>query len=132
MFDVQLPHGWAEGSDIMPHIHWSPGNSTDTGAVRWGFEYTWANAEAAPGDAFPATTTIYFDDAAHGVAYSHQIATFPAVSGMGMRKSSVLMCRLFREGGHANDTFNTNAFAISFDLHIQLESSGSITEYPAP
>jgi hypothetical protein len=130
-FDCQIPHAWLEGSEVRAHIHWSPGNSTNTGAVLWGLEYTWCNAELAPGDTFPATQTVYFTDAAHGAAYSHQIAPFPNLDGTGKRVSSVLMCRVFRDATNGEDTFTGAAFALSLDFHIQLGSDGSVVEYPS-
>ena len=48
---VQLPHDYAEGTDLKLHIHWIPMN-TDTGNVVWEYEYTVASI----GSAFPATT----------------------------------------------------------------------------
>lgn len=126
MFDAQIPHTWLAGSDVHPHLHWSPGNSVSTGVVRWGLEYTWSNVN----DPFPASTTVYSEPAGAGVAYSHQIASFPALSGAGKRVSSVFSCRLFREGAHVNDTFPVGAFAISFDFHLQMSSDGTVTEFP--
>jgi hypothetical protein len=126
MFDAQIPHTWLEGSEVRPHLHWSPGNSTSTNVVRWGLEYTWSNVN----DPFPASTTIYSNSAAAGVAYSHQIAQFAALAGTGKRVSSVFSCRLFREGANGADTFPTGAFAISFDFHLQMSSDGTVSEYP--
>jgi hypothetical protein len=78
-FDVQLPHNWDAGTGIRPHVHWSPGNSTNTGSVVWRLEYTWANAVVAPGNVFPETTTLTVTQAAAGVAYSHQIAQWTEI-----------------------------------------------------
>ena len=79
-FEAQMPHGWVIGSEVRPHIHWSPGNSTNTGAVVWELEYTWQNA----GDeVFPATTTVTVQQVAAGVAYAHQIASFPPSTARG-------------------------------------------------
>jgi hypothetical protein len=126
MFDAQIPHTWDEGTEIRPHLHWSPGNSTNTGVVRWGLEYTWANAT----EAFPASTTLYVNAAAAGVAYSHQIAQFAPLDGTGKRVSSVFSCRLFREGANAADTFTVGAFGLSFDFHYQASGDGTVAEYP--
>lgn len=126
MFDAQIPHTWLEGSDVHPHLHWSPGNSASTAVVRWGLEYTWSNVN----DAFPVSTTVYVNAPAAGTAYAHQIASFGALSGTGKRVSSVFSCRLFREGANAADTFPTGAFAISFDFHLQMSSDGTVNEFP--
>lgn len=126
LFDLQLPHTWLPGSEIRPHVHWSPGNNTSTDVVRWGLEYSWANAVTG---ALPATETVYAEQAAVGTAYAHQIAAFTALDGAGFRLSSILVCRLFRDADHDNDTFDAAAFAVSFDVHILNATGGSVFEY---
>lgn len=46
-------------------------------------------------------------------------------------ESSVLLCRIARVGGDSRDTFTGVAFGLSFDIHLQIDSPGSVTEYPA-
>jgi len=121
MFDVQLPHSWA-GTDLAPHLHWSPGASTNTGAVRWGLEYTWQNINGA----FPATTTIYIAPTGSGTAYQHQMASFANLTAAGFGLSSLLLCRLFRDGANGADTFAASAFALSLDFHFQTRQLGSV------
>lgn len=130
-FEVQLPHDWVEGTGIRPHVHWSPGVSADTGDVRWELEYSWSNPVNAPGNVFPTTVADQVDQTAAG-AYAHQIAQFTEVAGTGMRVSSVLVCRLSRVGGATEDTFDADAYGLSFDFHIQVSGShGSDAEYPS-
>jgi len=128
-FDIQLPHTWAEGTDIHPHIHWSPGNGNDTTNVRWGLEYTWANS-GGTGNTFPATTIVYATQAASGVPYSVEIASFGAISGVGKRVSSLLMCRVFRDATNVGDTYGQGAFGLSLDFHVQCNGGGTVIEYP--
>jgi hypothetical protein len=125
-FDCQLPHSWLAGTGIRPHLHWSPGVSTNTGAVTWRLDYSWANI----GDAFPAPTTLTAVDPADGVAYKQQIAGFGEIDGTGKRASSVLMCRLYRDGSDGADTFTAAAWGLSCDFHIQVSGAGSEDEYP--
>lgn len=127
-FEAQVPHGWSIGSEIRPHIHWSPGNSTDTGSVVWQLEYTWQNAG---NEVFPTTTTLSVTDAAAGVAYAHQIAGFGGVSAAGKRESSIFVCRIARVGGDAADTFTGAAFGISVDFHYLATALGSVDEIPS-
>ena len=127
-FEVQIPRGWNLGTTIKPHIHWSPGNSTNTGSVVWQLEYSWANV----GDPFPATTTLTATQAATGVPYAHQIASFGDVDGTGKRESSVFVCRLARVGGDAADTFPTDALGISVDFHYQAVALGSPDDMGTP
>jgi len=123
VFDVQLPHGWVDGSTIHPHIHWAPGNYTGTGVVRWELEYSWANI----GSAFGASTTMTVDVAGPGVAYKHTLTAFPTITGTGKTASSILLCKVGRLGNHANDTFDDVAYGITVDFHIQYDSMGDPT-----
>lgn len=125
-FDVQLPHNWLYGTEIRPHVHWSPGASTDTGAVVWELEYTWANI----GEESPAPTVLAaVSQAGSGVAYAHQILSLGTIAGTGKKASSVLMCRLARLGGATADTFDAVAYGMSIDFHIQVRGFGGTTEY---
>jgi hypothetical protein len=124
-FTVLIPHSYKEGSDIYPHAHWTPGSSTNTGAVRWGLEYSWANVNTA----FPAATTVYCTDAGSGTANDNQVAEFPAaISGTGKDIGSILVCRLFRDANDAADTFTADAGLLEFDFHIQVDAIGSDAE----
>lgn len=125
-FESQLPHGWGPDTEVRPHIHWSPGNSTNTGAVKWELEYSWGNV----GGAFPATSTLSVTQAATGTAYAHQLAALGSLDGTGMRDSSVFVCRLARVGGDPADTFTGAAFGVSVDFHYYAARLGSVTEYP--
>ncbi len=129
-FDVQLPHSAVSGTDLRPHIHWSPGVSTDTGAVVWGLDYTWANPVNPPDNTFPAVTSLSVTDTASGTAYEHRIAPWDAIDGSGMRASAVLMCRLYRDAANVADTFDADAWALSVDFHYQSQGFGSTDEYP--
>jgi len=63
-FEVQLPHGYAPGTDIKPHIHWAPVGA-GTGNVVWGLEYTTVNVGSVIGNSTLLTVT----DAAPAVAH---------------------------------------------------------------
>lgn len=127
-FDVQLPHGFKEYSALLkPHLHWCP-TTTNTGNVRWGLEYTWANYTGTFGN----STIIYARQAGSGTAYQHQIAAWSGIVATGMTISSVMLCRLFRDAnatGADADDYTADAAALSFDLHIELDSLGSEREY---
>jgi len=122
-FLFQMPHTYEEGTDIYPHVHWV-GEDNTAGSVRWGLEYSWANI----GDAFPATSTIYIDDA-NGDTDVHAMASFAAITGTGKTISSMLICRLFRNSSNAADTFTSkSAYLLEFDIHYQKDTLGSRTE----
>ena len=123
MFVMQLPHGWAPGSTLYPHMHWAPA-STNVGNVRWELEYTWTNI----GGTFGAPTTVTVDAAAGGVANVHKVTTLGAIVGTGKTASSIMVCRAARLGAHGNDTFTGAVFGLSVDFHIQLTSMGEATQ----
>lgn len=126
-FSTQLLHGYEAGSDLEPHVHWLPVNA-DTGTVRWGLEYAWVNR----GSVVPSSTTIYSEVATPGVAFQHISSPFPRISGTGKTKSSMLICRFFRDAGHANDTYGSDASVLEFDFHFLKKDHGMLTLYPGP
>lgn len=129
-FEVQMPHGWKEGSTLYPHIHWSPKTNTGGNKVRWGFEYIWVNV----GGTFGNTTVTYAEDPIPPIggsptAYQHVISDFPSIDGTGQTLSSMLVCRVFRDGTHANDSYNNSALMLQFDFHYEIDADGSREEY---
>lgn len=122
-FSVQLPRGYKEGSDITPRLHWAPTN-TNTGTARWGLEYTWANIDGTLGN----TTLVYAEDAGDGTAYKQQRADFAAIGGSGKTIGGALLCRVFRDAGHGNDTYNADAALLGLALQLELDTLGSNTE----
>lgn len=116
---IQMPHKWKQGTDIVPHIHWTTEDS-NAGNIVWTLEYTWANYDGT----FGATTTVEIT-AANSTAYKHHIDNFATISGTGKTISSVLILRLSRNGAAAADTYASTAALIEFDIHYQIDSHGS-------
>lgn len=128
-FNVQMPHGWKEGTAVYPHVHWT--NKTAGGAghvVRWGLEYTIAKIGAV----FPATTTIYATTISGGgditAANSHMLTSFAPVTMTGKTVSTIISCRLFRNSSDAADTYTGTAGLLYIDWHYQLDAPGSRSE----
>lgn len=128
-FEVQMPHGWKEGSTLYPHIHWSPKTNTGGNKVRWGFEFIWVNV----GGTFGNTTVTYAEDTIgltpNPTANQHVISEFPSIDGAGQTLSSMLVCRVFRDGTHGNDSYNNSALMLQFDFHYEIDADGSRLEY---
>lgn len=124
-FNVHIPHDYRFGTAIYPHIHWST-TGTNAGTVRWGLEYTFARGYGI--EAFPATTTIYIEQAASGTARTHMIAEptdANAITLTNCEPDMIMMCRFFRDAAHVNDTCTDTAFAFYADMHYQ--SDGYLT-----
>ena len=122
---MQMPHAYKQGSSIRPHIHWQPIN-TDTGDVLWRMEYKWTNINDVDAGTF---TTLNILTAGSGTALTHQINGFGEIDGTGKRISSILTLKLSRIGGDSTDTYNTDALLKEFDVHFQINSTGSRQEY---
>lgn len=123
----QLLHGYKEGTDIHPHIHFTPVDTASDGSttnIVWGLEYSWANV----GDAFAAPTIIYATNVVSATAWAHQIASFPAISGAGKTISSVLNMRPFRDADNTADKYDADAALLQLDIHYLRDSNGSTSE----
>lgn len=122
-FEIQMPHSYDLGTDLDPHIHWSPRASVGIGSVRWGLEYTIANIDGT----FGATTIIYALQAGSGTAYKHQMISFAAIAGAGLTASHMISCRLFRDATHLDDDFDADAYFLEFDIHHMKKRIGTDT-----
>ena len=123
--NFHIPHAYKPGTMIYPHVHFSV-QSNSAGTVRWGFEYTFARSAASTGQtAFPATTTIYIDYAVPAnSAYKHFIAEAGeglGIPGTHIEVDGMVLARVFREPAHPNDTFVGSVWAITSDLHTEVD-----------
>lgn len=120
-FIVQIPHTYKEGSDVTPHIHWTP-EDNGAGNVRWVLTHSWANTGAA----FPAETTDTQVFACDTVTDKHQLDDFTVISGAGKTISSMILCSIQREDSDGSDTYdNKDAYLLEIDFHFELNTMGS-------
>lgn len=127
-FTIQLSHEYTPGTDIYMHVHWIPhANGAASETVVWELEYFWHNV----GEDFDADTTVISvaDDGPFTIR-EHTISAFPAITGTGMRESSVLVCRLSRKAAAAADDYAGWAWLLSVDAHFQVQKAGTTEQYP--
>lgn len=133
-FDV--PFDWAEGTDLVVGIHWSPGSNTNTGTVRFGLEFTyaWSYGPDGASNRFGASQTIYINASqADGVAYTSYINfndpanNFPAAY---VQPNMRFLVRIFRDGGNVADTFGAPIYIIGTDFFYQTNKFGTSTKSP--
>lgn len=118
------PNGGDAGYEgmVYPHIHWST-NTTNTGVVRFGVEYTSARRDDSTGTTtFGATSTLYIEGTVGaGDQYRHQVNESPTGSGIPnggiLETDALILCRFFRDGSHPNDTFPDDVFLLTVDVH---------------
>lgn len=120
---AHIDHDYDYGTALYPHMHFTT-DTTNTGTVRWGFEYTAAQRrDGALGFyTFGPTTTVYVDHVVDNVAYSHYVAevsTGNAIDGTNIDTDTVILFRVFRDATHANDTYPDPVYGFTFDLHYQ-------------
>lgn len=134
-------HDYIAGTMVYPHVHWSV-NTTSTGTVRWGVEYTLARRSDYGADgsgtntgtiAFGATQTLYLD---HNIAaneqYEHHVneaADGAGIPGTQLQEDALILCRFFRDAEHVNDTFPDDIFLLTVDIHYQCNSLATPLRY---
>jgi len=130
---AQMPHDWAEGSTIQPHLHWAPTN-TDTGNVLWRLSYQianpWASGTVFAKQTFPAAlTTSNVLVASSGVIGRHTIAAFTDITMAGYLISAGIVWKVERLGADGTDSYTGTARLFEFDIHYQRDSYGSRQAY---
>jgi hypothetical protein len=124
---AQMPHAWAEGSEVRPHVHWI---QPAAGNVLWRLEYKLIPAVA--GTVPAAWTTISNATAVStypGSGNWVQITALPAIDMTGFTLSAMIVFKLARVGGDALDTMTGDASLLEFDIHYQINSFGSQQEF---
>ena len=127
IFD-QLPHSWAEGTSISPHVHWSKTTSA-AGDVAWNLKYKKAKLGEALDAAWtdlgmvtePVAGTPDTDTADVQLLSSWGTQSFTSDFNI----SDCILWELSRIGGDASDTYGADARLFEFDVHIQMDSQGS-------
>jgi len=126
---AQVPHAWKVGTNLRPHIHWTPTDDT-AGDVVWKLEY-----KVAPiGDDVPAaytaattTATIAADSDTLHILTEFDDIDMSEVTGL----SCIILWKLSRIGGSTDpaDDYDNDAKLLELDFHYQIDSVGSDTEY---
>ena len=120
-FQVQVPHSYKFGTDLEPHIHWSP-TTTGTGTVGW--EMSYINADIGSDFATAATTLSAQGTVTATASLRHHYYTdFPGIAG-GSVLSHMFMCSLTRTGG----TYADDVALLEIDFHFQMDTLGSKEE----
>lgn len=147
-FTVQMPHGYAVGTDICCHVHWaSQAAKTVAEGVRvmWSLALRWTDIGEDRGAEVTRTNYLPVQmrsgstyTAADIVANRHYLTDFTVVatgasggvvSGAGMTLSSVLAGSLSRVGGDATyDTYDDEVYLLGIDFHYQKDTLGSRAE----
>jgi hypothetical protein len=122
---AQMPHSWKIGTNIHPHIHWSP-TSTNEGDVLWRLEYQLASINSAFSGSWATLDVL---DAGSGTDDDHLLASWAVIDMSGISGVSAIMkWRVSRIGGDASDTYTADAKLLEFDIHYEIDRPGSRQE----
>lgn len=124
--NFHMRHDYIAGTMVYPHVHWS--HIVDsTGVVRWGVEYSMARRNDSTGVVtFGATQTMYLEhNVALGETYQHEVtesADGTGIDGSILQEDALVICRLFRDATHINDTYPDSVHLLSVDIHYECNS----------
>ena len=126
-----IDHDYKPGTAIYLHTHWTT-TGTDTGVVRWGFEYSYAKGYDQA--VFPAVTTVYKNLAASGTALRHmisEVAVGDVIPSTNLETDGLILCRIFRDAADGADTCTDAAFLLTADCHYQSDRVNTLNRnYP--
>ena len=118
---LQLPHQWA-GTTVFPHVHWIQ-QRNETPVFK--LDYKWSPI----GGEVPAGWLTYTMDQLvkpYTSGNMHQISNGAAgIDGAGKGMSSILQVRLYRD----DNVYAASVPAMSLDVHYEIDSFGSNSEY---
>jgi hypothetical protein len=129
-FQAQMPHGWKEGTDIHPHVHWQKTTSA-AGDVYWQLDYKKAPIAGVMDAAFTtlSTTSTVPGTPDNDTADEHLISAFDWIDMGGNEISDMFVFKLSRIGGNGADTYGADVRLLEFDIHYQINSQGSGREF---
>lgn len=133
-FSCQLPHGYKQGTNLQPHVHFSvPGAGSAGQYPQFGLEYVISSIGNIDG----STSIIYADctSAANAttsgdaslVAYKHYRQNLPDISGTNLTISAMMSGRVFRNAGGTDDDYGSDSILHEIDFHIEMDTVGSRT-----
>lgn len=129
--NVQLNHDKDLTAGIYPHIHWFQAQAN---TPNWLLRYRWQSNGAAKATAWAdykmnTNALTYTSGTIMQISYGAAIAV-PAGTGL----SDILQVRIIRDSGNASgvfagaDPYTATVGALSFDVHVQINSAGSTDE----
>jgi len=129
---TEVTHGYKEGTDIHPHIHWATNGLEEANkGVKWQLEYTISNYDDTTpfAEAFGATATLVIDTVitASTPDRSHIFSSFPDITGTGVKIGAYILWKLSRVAS-ATAAPVADPFGLAVGFHVQSDTIGSRAE----
>lgn len=125
---AQLPHAWARGTNIHPHIHWAKTTSASGGVV-WQLRYAVANVSGTFG-AYSDWEDCTYPVSDSDTADKHALAAWSEIDMSAHKESAIILWQIQRKHDHASDDYAANARLLEVDFHYQRNKSGTQSEIP--
>lgn len=125
-FTIHLLHGLKAGSSPTFHCHWAHIIGAPSGSVKWNIEFSVARGYEA--GVYPASTTLSVVQAA-GAQFAHHITDDDEMvveNSVELEPDAVIIGRVFRDPGDAEDTFTDDAYLIQVDMHYERDRLGTL------
>ena len=127
--NTEVVHGYKEGTDILPHVHWVTNGTDGTErTVKWQYKYTIANGKgSAPFDSlYPSQVVLNAEiviPASTGDR-AHIISGLGTIPGAGIQIGSVIAWRFERIASSGDEPSN-DPFALQVGAHAQFDTLAS-------
>lgn len=128
---AQMPHAWSEGTTIKPHVHWQKTTSA-AGNVLWQLDYEVVNNGDTALMTYASSisnSTVASGTPDNDTANEVLITNIGDISMTNKTLSCLVLWKLSRIGGNAADTYGADARLLEFDIHYEVDSLGSNTEF---
>lgn len=124
-FTLHILHDIEPGSTPTFHVHWSQNAAAPSGNVKWFIEYTIAKGYGVSNFGAPVTLSTV-----NGITsqYEHAITPdddMPLSSITELEPDALILGRIYRDAGDAEDTSTDDAFLIQIDMHYQRSVLGT-------
>jgi hypothetical protein len=133
-FTFQLPHAYKIGTDVEFHIHWTiaaSGAGAGVENVEWLFTSSACSPNvAATFESWPTATdhAALVVDVQDITADNHMATEIATIDGTDFLSSEVIICSLQRNVDTSDD-YGDAVYIVQLDLHYQIDTMGSRTEW---
>jgi hypothetical protein len=131
--NFQMPHRWKVGTTLYPHIHWEQNANN---VPNWLIQYRWQ----INGSAKTTAWTNYKCNTSNAFTYVSGVLNQISYGGgltppVGAGLSDIIEIRLIRDTSNTStvftgsDPYSGTASVTTVDIHYQIDTLGSRTEY---
>jgi len=126
---LQMPHAWAVGTEIRPHIHWLK-QTGSASVASWQLYTRKLGCPGSVAEAWSAANNGVLTSGNPAQSNEQLLTVFGAIDMAGQVESAMVAWRLYRRG--TTDADNNGVTLLELDFHYQVTKQGTKTEFPSP